>query len=52
MDIFKVFRIEAAHRLPNVPPGHKCARLLPQLSQVVVHETCTSGCRYAGPTAA
>ena len=27
MDIFKVFRIEAAHRLPNVPPGHKCARL-------------------------
>jgi 6-pyruvoyltetrahydropterin/6-carboxytetrahydropterin synthase len=27
MDIFKVFRIEAAHRLPNVPAGHKCARL-------------------------
>ena len=27
MDIFKLFRIEAAHRLPNVPPGHKCARL-------------------------
>jgi 6-pyruvoyl-tetrahydropterin synthase len=27
MDIFKVFRIEAAHRLPNVPPGHKCSRL-------------------------
>ena len=21
------FRFEAAHRLPNVPPGHKCARL-------------------------
>ncbi len=118
MDIFKVFRIEAAHRLPNVPAGHKCARLhghsfavelvvqgepgadtgwvmdfaevkqafqpiyeqldhhylndiaglenptsevlaiwiwnkllpsLPQLSTVVVHETCTSGCRYSGP---
>jgi 6-pyruvoyltetrahydropterin/6-carboxytetrahydropterin synthase len=117
MDIFKSFTIEAAHRLPNVPPGHKCARLhghsfrvelhvsgepgtesgwvmdfgdikavfqplherldhhylneveglenptserlaiwiwerlrpaLPALSQVVVHETCTSGCRYAG----
>lgn len=117
MDIYKVFRIEAAHRLPNVPPGHKCARLhghsfavelhvggtpdphtgwimdfgdikaifkptyerldhnylndipglenptsenlarwiwdeikprLPALSLVVVHETCTSGCRYAG----
>ena len=27
MDIFKVFRIEAAHRLPNVPEGHKCSRL-------------------------
>ena len=119
MDIFKVFTIEAAHRLPNVPDGHKCARLhghsfrielhvsgepdahtgwvmdfaelkalfqpvydrldhhylndipglenptsevlatwvweqvkprVPLLSQVVVHETCTSGCRYTGPT--
>ena len=117
MDIFKVFRLEAAHRLPNVPPGHKCARLhghsfavevhvggtpdartgwimdfadvksafeplyeqldhhylndiegldnptsemlavwiwerlkpaLPLLSEIVVHETCTSGCRYRG----
>ena len=114
MDIFKVFTIEAAHRLPNVPEGHKCARLhghsfrielhvsgepgaetgwvmdfadikaafkplyeqldhndidgldnptserlatwiwarlkpaLPLLSEVVVHETCTSGCRYRG----
>ncbi len=120
MDIFKVFTLEAAHRLPNVPPGHKCARLhghsfrvelhvsgepdpetgwlvdfgdikaaflplyeqldhhylndieglenptserlavwiwerlkpvLPILSEVVVHETCTSGCRYRGPAA-
>ena len=118
MDIFKVFTLEAAHRLPNVPEGHKCARLhghsfrielhvsgpldgrmgwvmdfadlkaafqplyeqldhhylndipglenptserlaewiwarvkpdLPLLSAVVVHETCTSGCRYEGP---
>ena len=117
MDIFKVFTLEAAHRLPNVPLGHKCARLhghsfrveihlqgelgtetgwvmdfsdvkaafqplydqldhhylndidglenptserlsiwvwdrlkpvLPLLSEVVVHETCTSGCRYQG----
>ena len=117
MDIFKVFTIEAAHRLPNVPAGHKCARLhghsfrieihvsgepdphtgwvmdfseikavfkpiyerldhhylndipglenptserlaawvweqlkpaLPLLSEIVVHETCTSGCRYRG----
>ena len=117
MDIFKRFHIEAAHRLPNVPAGHKCARLhghsfqvelivsgepgantgwvmdfaevkrafqplydrldhnylndiegldnptserlaiwiwdrlkptLAALAEVVVHETCTSGCRYAG----
>ena len=27
MEIFKEFRIEAAHRLPNVPAEHKCARL-------------------------
>jgi 6-pyruvoyltetrahydropterin/6-carboxytetrahydropterin synthase len=27
MQIFKVFQIEAAHHLPNVPPGHKCRRL-------------------------
>lgn len=118
MEIFKSFTLEAAHRLPNVPPGHKCARLhghsfrvelhvsgevgadtgwvmdfgdikaafkpiyerldhhylndipglenptseqlakwiwdqakplLPLLSAIVVHETCTSGCRYTGP---
>ena len=117
MDIFKEFTFEAAHRLPNVPPGHKCSRLhghsyrvevhvrgpvgpqtgwvmdfsdikevfepvrakldhyylneveglenptsenlsrwiwkrlrstLPQLSKVVVRETCTSGCIYQG----
>jgi 6-pyruvoyltetrahydropterin/6-carboxytetrahydropterin synthase len=118
MEIFKTFQIEAAHRLPSVPPGHKCARLhghsfridvhvagepgaesgwimdfadiktafapifdaldhrylnevdgldnptservamwiwqhlkprLAALSRIVVHETCTSGCVYAGP---
>jgi len=117
MDVFKIFTIEAAHRLPNVPEGHKCARLhghsfrieihvtgdlgehtgwvmdfadvkgafrpifeqldhrylneieglenptserlatwiwnrlkpaLPQLSEIIIHETCTSGCRYRG----
>ena len=117
LNIFRVFTIEAAHRLPNVPAGHKCARLhghsfrielhitaavdaqtgwvmdfadvraafqpafdrldhhylneisglenptsenlarwvwnemkpqLPLLSKVVIHETCTSGCEYAG----
>lgn len=118
MEIYKSFTLEAAHRLPNVPAGHKCARVhghsfrvelhvagdigedtgwvmdfgdlkaafmplydqldhhylndvpglenptsenlavwiwdklkpaLPGLSAVVVHETCTSGCRYTGP---
>ena len=117
MDIFRIFTIEAAHRLPNVPAGHKCARLhghsfrielhiggavdagtgwvmdfadvktifqptfdrldhhylndiqglenptsenlaiwiwrqikpqLPNLTKVIVHETCTSGCVYTG----
>jgi 6-pyruvoyltetrahydropterin/6-carboxytetrahydropterin synthase len=117
MEIFKSFTLESAHRLPNVPPGHKCARVhghsfrveihvrgpvgehsgwvmdfaelkaafeplfarldhqylndvpglenptsenlarwiwrelepaLPLLARVVVHETCTSGCSYAG----
>ena len=27
MKIYKQFVFEAAHRLPNVPAGHKCARL-------------------------
>ena len=27
MQIYKEFHFEAAHLLPNVPPGHKCARL-------------------------
>ena len=27
MEIFKEFGFEAAHRLPNVPADHKCARL-------------------------
>lgn len=27
MEIFREFTFEAAHRLPEVPKGHKCARL-------------------------
>ncbi|MBX3691700.1 6-carboxytetrahydropterin synthase QueD [Dokdonella sp.] len=37
MQIFKIFRIEAAHRLPNVPAGHKCARLHGHSFEVEVH---------------
>ena len=27
VELMKEYRFEAAHRLPKVPPGHKCARL-------------------------
>jgi 6-pyruvoyltetrahydropterin/6-carboxytetrahydropterin synthase len=37
MDIFKQFTIEAAHRLPNVPPGHKCARLHGHSFKIEIH---------------
>ena len=37
MDIFKEFTFEAAHRLPNVPAGHKCARLHGHSFRAAVH---------------
>jgi 6-pyruvoyltetrahydropterin/6-carboxytetrahydropterin synthase len=37
MDIYKTFHLEAAHRLPNVPEGHKCARLHGHSFRVSVH---------------
>lgn len=37
MEIFKQFRFEAAHRLPHVPPEHKCARLHGHSFVVEVH---------------
>ncbi len=37
MEIFKEFAFEAAHRLPNVPPDHKCARLHGHSYQLAVH---------------
>jgi len=37
MQIFKMFQIEAAHRLPNVPAGHKCARLHGHSFRIEVH---------------
>lgn len=27
VELIKEYRFEAAHRLPHVPPGHKCANL-------------------------
>jgi len=37
MDVFKEFTFEAAHRLPNAPPGHKCGRLHGHSFRVEVH---------------
>ena len=37
MEIYKVFHLEAAHRLPNLPPEHKCSRLHGHSFRVEIH---------------
>jgi 6-pyruvoyltetrahydropterin/6-carboxytetrahydropterin synthase len=37
MEIFKVFTIEAAHRLPFVAEGHKCGRLHGHSFRIEIH---------------
>ncbi len=37
MEIYKEFTFEAAHRLPNVPDGHKCGRLHGHSFHVQIH---------------
>ena len=37
IEIFKEIRFESAHRLPNVPEGHKCARLHGHSFRVEIH---------------
>lgn len=37
MEIFKEFTFEAAHRLPNLPPEHKCSRLHGHSFSITVH---------------
>ncbi len=37
MEIFKVFQIEAAHYLPNVPADHKCRRMHGHSFRIEVH---------------
>jgi 6-pyruvoyltetrahydropterin/6-carboxytetrahydropterin synthase len=42
-EIFHEFAFDAAHRLPNVPEGHKCARIHGHSYQVMVHVTGSVG---------
>lgn len=37
MEIFKEYTFEAAHFLPNVPPGHKCHEMHGHTYRVVVY---------------
>ncbi|MGH8120771.1 MAG: 6-carboxytetrahydropterin synthase QueD [Gammaproteobacteria bacterium] len=39
MELYKVFRIEAAHRLPNLPEDHKCRRLHGHSFRIEIHIT-------------
>ena len=37
MEIFKAFKFDAAHRLPNVGRGHKCSQLHGHSFSVEIH---------------
>ena len=37
MEIYKVFKFDAAHHLPYVPSGHKCARVHGHSFRVEIH---------------
>lgn len=43
MDIYKVFTVEAAHLLPNVPQNHKCRRLHGHSYRVEIHVSGQAG---------
>lgn len=37
VELKKEYRFEAAHHLPNVPPGHKCARVHGHSYRIELH---------------
>lgn len=37
MEVFKEFTVEAAHRLPQAPAGHKCGRLHGHSFRIAIH---------------
>ncbi|HEY3297396.1 MAG TPA: 6-carboxytetrahydropterin synthase QueD [Armatimonadota bacterium] len=37
MNIYKVFTIDSAHRLPNVPSGHRCGRVHGHTFRIEIH---------------
>ena len=46
MELYKVFTIEAAHRLPELPDGHKCKRLHGHSFRIEVHISGDIDTRY------
>lgn len=39
MEIYKSFKVDAAHYLPNVPCGHKCGKMHGHTFKISVHVT-------------
>jgi len=46
--IWRRYRFESAHRLPNVPPGHKCGRMHGHGFEVILHADVDVGNRDIG----
>jgi len=37
MEVYREFKFDAAHRLPNLPPEHRCSRLHGHTFRAVIH---------------
>lgn len=46
--LWRRFRFQAAHQLPNVPPGHKCGRMHGHGFEVILHSNQGLGCSHIG----